>query len=115
MSFKIKQLKQELKVLAALIKEQKVRYKNCQRATSATHNQMWSDFWKWERENSNPSSRIYRHKHIAYCLLRGKKYEQIENKVREGNEPNFSYIEQIMKEYREVDAISCGDTVVGNE
>lgn len=109
MSSKIKQLKQELKVLAALIKEQKVRYKNCQRSGNN-----FLDLWKWERENSNPSSRTYRHKHIAYCLLRGKKYEQIENKVREGNKPNFTYIEEIMREYREVEAVSCGDTVVDN-
>lgn len=28
----------------------------------------------------------FRMKHVAYCLLRGKDYLQVENKVREGNE-----------------------------
>ena len=27
----------------------------------------------------------FRIKHVAYCLLRGKNYLQVENKVREGN------------------------------
>ena len=34
----------------------------------------------------------YRHMHIAYCMIRGKVYEQIENKVHEGNEPSETYI-----------------------
>jgi len=41
----------------------------------------------------------FRHQHIAYCLARGKTYEQIEQKVREGNEPNQDYIEQLLSEY----------------
>ena len=45
--------------------------------------------------------RHYRHKHIAYCLLRGRKYEEIESKVREGNEPNWSIIKKIQEEYNE--------------
>ena len=41
----------------------------------------------------------FRHEHIAYCLARGRKYEQIESKVRENNEPNQEYIEQLLNEY----------------
>lgn len=37
----------------------------------------------------------YRHKHIAYCLLRGTPYELIESKVAEGNEPNWRYIDEL--------------------
>lgn len=51
----------------------------------------------------------YRHMHIAYCLLRGTPYEQIEPKVREGNEPNWYTIEKYKKEFenaREA-SISC--------
>lgn len=36
-----------------------------------------------------------RHKHIAYCLLRGKKYNQIE-KCSDGNGVNVDYLHQIM-------------------
>ncbi|MDP3014284.1 MAG: hypothetical protein Q8M92_08595 [Candidatus Subteraquimicrobiales bacterium] len=41
-------------------------------------------------------SRKYRHYHLAYCMLRGTAYERIEAKVRDGNEPDFSLIEDIM-------------------
>ena len=41
----------------------------------------------------------YRHQHIVYCLARGRTYEQIESKVREGNEPNQDYIKQLLSEY----------------
>lgn len=36
-----------------------------------------------------------RHLHIAYCLIRGRSYEQIENKVRENNEPNWRYVDEL--------------------
>jgi len=41
-----------------------------------------------------------RHKHIAYCLLRGRPYEVIE-KPRQGNEPNQILIKEIMDAYTE--------------
>lgn len=41
----------------------------------------------------------FRHMHIAYCLLRGKTMKQIENKVREGNEPNKKLIDKYVEEY----------------
>jgi len=34
----------------------------------------------------------YRHYHIAYCMLRGTPYEKIEQRVRENNEPNWTFI-----------------------
>lgn len=37
----------------------------------------------------------WRHRHIAYCLERGRTYEQIEPKVRVENAPNWYLIEQI--------------------
>jgi hypothetical protein len=36
----------------------------------------------------------YRHKHIAYCLMRGTPYESIE-KPRQGNEPDMAFIQEI--------------------
>jgi len=37
----------------------------------------------------------YRHYHIAYCLFRGKSYEQIE-KPRQDNQPNSHYYNLIL-------------------
>ncbi len=39
---------------------------------------------------------IFRHTHIAYCMLRGKTYEQIENHCRVL--PNFNRINKLMEE-----------------
>ena len=36
----------------------------------------------------------FRHKHIAYCLLRGREYEEIENTCREA--PDFKWIEEMV-------------------
>lgn len=41
----------------------------------------------------------YRHKHIVYCLARGRTIEQIELKVREGNERSNSLIEKYKEQY----------------
>jgi len=43
----------------------------------------------------------YRHEHIVYCLLRGRTIEEIENKVREGNEPDEKLLERYMDQYKE--------------
>ena len=40
-----------------------------------------------EGEKDQYDSYIFRHNHIVYCELRGRKREQIEN-PREGNEPS---------------------------
>lgn len=42
----------------------------------------------------------FRHRHIAYCLLRGRRLEEIE-KPAEDNAPNMKRVEQYMEEYRE--------------
>jgi len=39
-------------------------------------------------------TRIYRHKHIAYCLELGTEYSAIEKTVREGNKPSWSLINE---------------------
>lgn len=42
----------------------------------------------------------FRYKHIAYCIIfRGKNYEQIEPKIRKGNEINYSKLDTLMDEY----------------
>lgn len=39
----------------------------------------------------------YRHKHIAYSLMRGKEYSQVEPKVRKGNEPDMKLVESYIQ------------------
>lgn len=40
-----------------------------------------------------------RHLLIAYGLLRGKTYEQIESKVKDNNEPLMNYVRGLMSKY----------------
>jgi len=79
-------IKEELKAEAKEIRTLKCKFKEAQR------NGEWSvpvPSWTW------------RHKHIAYCLLRGRKIEEIENKVREGNEPNQRLINEYIEKFTE--------------
>jgi hypothetical protein len=43
----------------------------------------------------------FRHRHIAYCLLRGRTMQQIENKNHQNNEPKAKLIEKYKLEYAE--------------
>jgi len=87
---KFPELKSELKQLAKEIRE----WKNNRKLDKRTELGMR----QWEIE-----SKIYwrkdefRHKHIAYCMLRGRTYEQIENYCKES--PDFDRIKRIMEEY----------------
>ena len=44
----------------------------------------------------------YRHRHITYCLFRGRTMEQIERSNRQGHEPSESYLEQLAAEYNQL-------------
>jgi len=44
----------------------------------------------------------YRHMHIAYSLLRGRTMRQIENKIREGNEPDKALIETYVYQFMKI-------------
>lgn len=102
---KIKELKSLLKELAAHNRKYKAMYKDCQRGKVK-----WEDLWAFSR--SGPQGN-YRYMHIAYCLLRGRTYEQIENKVKPGNEPSWSAIEAVMSQFREVEPIVCSEVSNG--
>ena len=52
-----------------------------------------ADHDKWD-------SYVFRHNHIAYCELRGRKREQIEIPA-EDNKPDEVWIERIKKEWNE--------------
>ena len=68
-----------------------------------THNKMLVDNIRQtiadkDQSSHRLASRIYRHEHLAYCMLRGTPYENIETKVREGNEPNMNIVNAIISE-----------------
>jgi len=50
--------------------------------------------------------RNFRYYHIAYCLLRGRAYEEIE-KPREDNKPDMDFIRRICDEYKSEDVCAC--------
>jgi hypothetical protein len=72
-------MKQELKDLASEIKSLKLQRKPLKGFVPGLANAQYK----------------FRHLHIAYCLLRGREYEQIERKCAEGNEPNWRYIDEL--------------------
>jgi hypothetical protein len=69
--------KEQLKDLTKRIRSLKDNRKECK----GTNNyEIWRAGWE------------YRHEHIAYCLVRGRSYDQIEQ-PSEFNKPNFQRIE----------------------
>lgn len=85
----IRELKVELKRRAAEIRAVRRAEKEYQR--DATKG------WTGPREYELLwySTSQFRHMLIAYCLLRGRTYEQIEPKIHAGNEPHWDIIEKI--------------------
>jgi hypothetical protein len=88
----VKELKATLKGLASEIKSTKSEFKDAQRSNSGDPG--------YELLRSLYNKKFeYRHKHIAYCIFRGKTYEQIELKCREDNKPDMKYIEELLSSY----------------
>lgn len=118
MNNKLNQIKSELKVLANQIRSSKNSFKAEQRKQSKFYYEQGIDFvtkypevwykpedgkpeWFWLAE-ADKARYSFRLKHIAYCLLRGRKYEQIEPKVDEVHQlskKDWEYIEGIKNEY----------------
>jgi len=88
---KYSEFKQELKALASKIRSDKSSFRKSQSIGKATYSM----------GHELMSERIdFRHQHIAYCLLRGRTYEQIEPKVAPGNEPMMARVYAIMDKRR---------------
>lgn len=83
-------LKEELKSDAAKIRENNLEIKRLQKNGEYAGNLQFSRI---------SLKKNFRHKHIAYCMLRGRTYEQIESKCGEKNKPDFDKIKEIMDEY----------------
>ncbi len=94
------ELKQELKTLAARLKEQKPAFRKMQSAQSkSTEAKAPSEndvllamrsMWRNKYE--------YRHKHIVYCLARGRSRDEIEQ-PSESNMPDEMYIKNLLMQY----------------
>jgi uncharacterized protein YerC len=83
-------LKQELQALAIEIHTNKIAFKNKQRTNCANYH----DFYHAAELSSE-----FRYNLVAYSLLRGRTYEQIESNVGKGNEVNMDGVQKIMEAY----------------
>jgi hypothetical protein len=83
MKTKIKQYKQELKDLAKEIRRQKSTRKEV------------SNGYVWGLQSNQLA---FRYKHIAYCMLRGRKYEEIEQPTKQVlNKYDWKQIDKLME------------------
>lgn len=89
---KIRELKEALKALAAEIRQTKAKLKDYQRENNGYQGGFLAA--------AETLSWTYRHKHIAYCLLRGTPYERIESPA-DGNEPDQETIQEVLDAYKE--------------
>jgi len=87
-----KELKAELKDLAQTIRTSKVSFKDEQRSKGG------SASYKSISDLSN-LKHTFRHKHIAYCMFRGRAYEEVEKTCREDNKPNMDMVNSLVVEY----------------
>lgn len=91
---KLLKVKEELKVEAKELSTSKINVKNSQRSGD------WSgSCGQWTLQKMR---REWRHKFIAYCLLKGRTLEEIEGKCREDNQPDMDLVERYKREF-------CGD------
>ena len=88
MNSKLKSVKEMLKAYANFLKHYKLAFKEDQRNVFLDRG--WYDYPHAAREKASgkydptgqfTSSRDYRHRHVAYCLLRGKTLRQIESNI----------------------------------
>lgn len=82
-------VKNELKVEAKMLTDLKIEIKEKQRNGNAGNLQ-----WKLINLKYN-----WRHKHIAYCLIKGRKLEEIEKYCHEHNKPNLNVIQMYINKW----------------
>lgn len=87
---KLNMVKENLKKEAKEIKELKIAMKNAMRGSSCGHvfqGKLSTAKYHW------------RHKHIAYCMLKGRKLEDIEKNSWKAGEPSLRLIEKYKEEF----------------
>lgn len=95
-----KTLKAELKIEASDLHNIKAETKKTQRENgSASACTLQYTILKMKRD--------YRHRHIAYSLMKGRTYEQIEPKCAENNKPDHELIQRIISEYNTTNVRAC--------
>ena len=87
-------LKEENKELALKIKEGRSELRTLKSKGEGGTLGFKKIYWKLEDLGYD-----FRHRHIAYCLLRGRGYEQIERSCRDDNKPNFKLVEKYKEEF----------------
>ena len=81
------ELKKEAKEIRTLKRDCKDTQRGLREDKRVYQDEVVFASWKW------------RHKHLAYCLLRGRKYEEIERKCHGHNKPNFKMVEELKEEF----------------
>ncbi len=94
---KLREFKTELKAEADVLRKIKILIKITQRERK---------YAGTKQIQMLKLKRSYRHRHIAYCMLRGKEYKQIEQKCRQ--EPNHTLIGEIVNAYTCEEAVCAG-------
>lgn len=86
----LKETKEQLKILAANIKHNRITYKHGQRtgdySQMTTHSQS-----QWGVDCLSSS---YRWQHLVYCMARGRTYEQCEPKVHDRNKLDLAELQK---------------------
>lgn len=85
-----KSLKSELKLEAAELRKTKNDTKELQRKNEIAGNLQYKII---------KLKRRYRHRHIAYSMMKGRKYKEIERKCRKDNKPDHNLIREIINAY----------------
>lgn len=83
-------LKSELKSIVEKIKTAKISLIEYQRQNGGYDGGFYFTLYKLKYE--------YRHKHITYCLMKGRSYDVIERPA-ENNKPDMQYIKELMDIY----------------
>lgn len=58
-----------------------------------------------------PESWEFRHRHIAYCLMRGRTIKQIEPKVHQGNERSEELVQKFIDQYKDLETEAQDEVV----
>lgn len=84
----LKEMKQWLKENGALIKESKIEMKTAMRS---------GNYAGCIQNDLIMMKRIYRQRHIAYSMARGKTYEQIESSTPRADDLNWTLINNMIE------------------
>lgn len=99
-----KKIKELLKAEALELRAFKAHTKEAQR-TKKPEFTTWPEYhkcWLAQPSRLHYKKKEYRHMHIAYCMLRGRTYEQIEPKVREGNPVNADLLNRYLARFKKM-------------